>query len=294
MNANEEKADALITNVATPGDELNQPLHPIKVKTFAGKLKFQIESKIAPLAARDPNHPALENPKWLASMLDPWPEWVLRIATEVISVYFPRVKKRSIFKTLKFFHFIGFEMEAGVKIEDSQELQTKLQKHFDLFDFPSDAMAEVISCMAHVKKHAEVHKVRLEEAKAKSEMWSENEEKNLQQTKSGYDQIAKQILTFLNSEPPEDHTPTMETIVAADKATYDKHGRIRYTTATNVYKQILRSWPKVQNFNDERELCDFLDPVLGHGDADAKLDRVKKIVKRMGIKFRPRQGTRPK
>jgi len=268
-------------------NESGQPLRPTKAKTPAGNLKFEIESKIMPMLAHDPNHPDLKNPKWFVSMLDPWPEWALRLAAEILSVHFPRVKKRNILNMLKFFHCICFEMETDCDLENSP-----LAK-YDLSDFPEDALNEMISAVAHMQKHAEVQKVKLETAKTKSEIWSEEDEKNLQKMQKGYEQMGEALLKLLGEEAPEKQMPTMGNAISAYNATYDKEGRTRDTTATVVYKQILKSWPEVQNLADTQALCDFLDPVLGHGDAEAKLDRVKKIVKRMGIEFRPRQGTTP-
>ncbi|MGH7953275.1 MAG: hypothetical protein ACREFE_15345, partial [Limisphaerales bacterium] len=49
-------------------------------------------------------------------MYEPWPDWVLRVATEIISVNCPRVDKQMIFGCLNFFHAVCF----GLPIETSK------------------------------------------------------------------------------------------------------------------------------------------------------------------------------
>lgn len=269
-------------------DQSEQPLTLVKATTLAENLKFNISTKILPLAASLPNRDFAEDRfRRFVAMLDPWPEWALRIAGEVISVHFPRVKKRSILETLKIIHWVLFEAEMLGDIENSPQITSEFPK----IDFPPDARQDIFSFFAHLQKHAGTLITISEDAKTKSQAWNEQDEKSLDNLRRGYEEMAKTLLKLLGDEPPENHVPTMGTIIAADKATYDEHGRVRDTTATGVYKQILKSWPEIATFSGVNELCDFLDPVLGNGDAEAKLDRVKKIVKRMRIKFRARQGT---
>ena len=254
--------------------------------TGAGNLKFEIQTKVLPAMTSDPNTGyAEQNIRWLVSMLDPWPEWALRIAAEVIAVHLPRVQKRNIFEALKFFHWLFFEADIHSDFK---------KMNFPQFNLPHDLEGEMFRLLAHLQKHTETFTKEMEEFKAKSpEKWTEHEDKSMQGIRKSFDNVGKSILDLLGKEPPETQLSRMETIVAASKATYDEEGRIRDTTATAVYKQILKSWPEIATFSDVKQLCSFLDPVLGHVDADAKLDRVKKIVRRMGIVFRPVcQGTR--
>jgi hypothetical protein len=80
-----------------------------------------------------------------------------------------------------------------------------------------------------------------------------------------------------------------EAMTVARRKTLDPDGSLKETTLTNVYSKILEDWPKVEEMSGPTELCAFLEPVLvgSENDPDKKLDRVKKLCRRLKIQFRP-------
>jgi len=99
--------------------------------------------------------------------------------------------------------------------------------------------------------------------------------------------MGKLFVEFLAAIDANKHSQVMGTLLKAENGTFDDQGRLRDTSATEIYKRILESWPEVELFSGTAELCDFLAPVLGSGGHAARDERVKKIVTRMGIAFRP-------
>jgi len=263
-----------------------------KANTLAEILRFGLEKKLPALRRSlnkekiDPKKRDIFLRRWMR-LYAPWPEWVLRVATEVLVVHFPRVQRKTIFEGLKAIHWLFFE----AKIHDDSEPPQ--------FDFPPDLRNELVRLFGHMEKHMEELGKQIEELKKEllkvklPERSDEIEQKIKPKWQNDYKRMGDLFLDFLKRKPPEEHLPTMETLLIANKATFDEEGRARDTTATAIYRKILESWEEVELLSGPEQLCDFLDPVLGHGDAEAKLDRVKHIVRRMGIVFHPVcQGTR--
>jgi hypothetical protein len=253
--------------------------------TLAEILKFHYEAKL-PKIKRQLTRAKIDPKKrdaLLRSLIrpyQPWPEWVLRVATEVLVVYLPSVKKDNIFKSLKAIHWIVFE----AKINDDTE--------YPKFEFSPEIMSEILRVFGHVQRHITKTGEKIDELKQLYPNAAEIREEIEPDWQKNHKRAKDEFLAFLAKRKPDQVVPIMQTFVEANIATYDGEGRLRDTTATAIYKEILNSWEEIECFSGVHELCEFLGPILGHGDSEAKLDRVKKIVRRMEITFRPIcQGT---
>lgn len=221
----------------------------------------------------------------LLRYFEPWPDWVFNIGAEVFAVHFPSVSKQTFTAILKNIHWLIFE--AKIKGECSPPPP---------FNLPPDFENEFLRFMGHMSKHLDILEEQLlgiDTAEISPELRLKIDKLRAENPKKRK-KLAKLFLNYLAKRGNQ--IDTIGVVLDANRATLDSKGRIRETRATAIYKKILFSWPEVESLAGTKELCLFLEPLLDSNDALVNLERVKKIVQRMGIVFRPKlsidiQGT---
>ena len=143
------------------------------------------------------------------------------------------------------------------------------------FDSPQTQISEV-----KIAQLSPEHRLEIEQSKA--------------ERSKNHDAFAKALFQLLQKKayPFE----KMAVITDAKRNTLDSMGRPREKSSTLIYMEILKNWPEIESQTGPKELCHFLTPLLGNKSGIANQERVKKIVQRMGIVFRPKlsignQGT---
>jgi len=170
-------------------------------------------------------------------MYRPWPVWVLRIATEVFSVHLPTIKKQTIFESLRAIHWFLLECEIHNTTQKMPE-----------FNFPPDIKGDLFRVIGHIQKFAvsvdnlfsEVQKLDLP-----PERMAELNRLKLEADR-GADDFSNLLYGLLRKKPMKDQVAAIEIIGEASVSTYDEEGRIRETTATPIYQEILTSWIEVE------------------------------------------------
>ncbi len=267
MNEPDEKIDykALIRQSKTIGEMLNVGREERLRRTLA---KFNATPEQTEIIV----YPTIR-------FFKPWPEWVLRVATEVYSVNFPTINKKTLFECFKFIHWLILEAEI---LSDTLKMPD--------FKFPTDVKDELFRLIGHGQKHMVLLDSRIAEVDAsifspESQIELQSLKAEIKESKTDFSDIFFGLLKRL---PLETQVAAYELIAAASQSTLDKEGRRRETTATPIYEKLLESWMEVELLSGPAELCELLDPVLKGGDCVSKLDRVKKIVNRIGIEFAPK------
>ena len=213
---------------------------------------------------------------------EPWPDWVLRIAAEVDGVYAPTISKTLLYDCFRLIHTFFFELRLdGTSPRESVSI-------------PKIDASTLGAGMGHAFVVAQVvERQALELAQA----GVLSPEKLLEyQTRAKPPEALKKALTnYIDARSLSDFIEFSNALANARARTLDKRGQFRTTTATDVYAAILSDWPTVETMTGPTELCTFLSSRLvgSQNDPAFKLDRIKKICRRMGIKFKGRKGTSP-
>jgi hypothetical protein len=221
-------------------------------------------------------------------LFDPWPDWALRIAVEVISVHVPTIPKQLVSEVIRFFHDLN--LVARLDGSDRESVRLELPK------LDEQVLSAIIGhVIAHIFAQRDTARALLEELRiiSKGRLTDDRYNDYLRRL-DGVNEINGLFSKFLNKRPTTNLSKFMASSTRAQERTFDVNGHLRTTTATDIYDAILRNWPKVEMLAGPSQLCDLLAPVLkgSGGDPVDRLDRVKKICTRMGIRFKC-QGTRP-
>jgi hypothetical protein len=200
-------------------------------------------------------------------MLEPWPDWVLRIASELIAVRYPRVEKIVILELLEFVHALFF----GLRVKSPQSITA-----VGLRD-------NLIRLVGHLEAHTQR---KFAEAEAKGVDSSELDALKMQRT----EEFSKGWLMLMTALAKLNEAPfgIMEKAVDAKRATFDQNDNLRSTPATELYQAIFDNWQQVEKMSGQAELTEFLDPYLGKNRSqEQSYELVKKLCQRMEITFRP-------
>jgi hypothetical protein len=209
-------------------------------------------------------------------LAEPWPAWVLHIAAKLIHLHAPTIKLADIESGIAWLHWIALEMTPDRKGKPPPP------------EFPG-GRKEVMEICGRAIGHVEATEsalTRLLEAFPDLLLsYREGAKKDLNPMM----EFTKAQLAEANLE----EVAIFGTALAdARSKTVDKNGEIRGTSASEAYRQMLWNWPEIEQMSGPSELCAFLRPHLGSGSEEHHLDRVKKMCRRLGIKFLPRKGTR--
>jgi len=216
---------------------------------------------------------------------EPWPEWVWRIAAELCSVQFPTIPKSRIKEVFRFIHFFVFEMRL------------KGPRPQEPLRFPDVDATLLGSLLGHLVARMERERVEVERLVGSKDMSAEERAKYLARIAAASDlsKVNGPLADCLNTYPGF-LVPFSEALAKAKTNTFDKHGNTKETSLSAIYQAIFEEWPAVEMMSGPTQLCEYLGPLL-HGsgnDPEMRLDRVKKICRRMGIVFRgTRKGTKP-
>ncbi len=209
---------------------------------------------------------------------EPWPEWVLRIAAEVLHVYFPTIPKKTIKAGLQKLHFFLFGLRLNEK--GFAELETMLKVDAAVYG----------AMLGHFCAWMENSRRNLDRELAKGLISPDQhlEYAKLSSLEFLQAQVAEPIADFLKSNP-DNWLAGVTAFAKAKASTFDRSGSCKETTSTRVYYVILRNWPEIEELSGPTALAHFLRPVLegSENDPEKRLDRVKKVCRRMGITFKP-------
>jgi hypothetical protein len=219
----------------------------------------------------------------LLRIYEPWPEWVLRIAAEVLVVRFPRVRKKTVCGVLKVIHWFFFEAALHGAPTPKPQLA-----------FAAGIERDLWSMFGHLTAHDAAIGRRIEDLKSSTKnpnLLAQLEEFRASRADSSRQAWAA-FVRYLEAKP--EFPTALAATVDANRATFDGEGQLRETTLTPIYEKILENWAEVEAMSGPTELCRFLDPLLGNADQEKKFDRVKKLCRRVRVMFRPPcQGTSP-
>jgi len=225
---------------------------------------------------------------------EPWPDWVLKMIVEILRVYLPTIPKSTINDAVRFGHFFVFTADTDCFTE--QKLNCSIEEN--LIRIPEVGIHHFGAVFGHLMALAENHSSLLKAAYEKKEISLEDFKAygggvSLETLQI---QIQPHISSFINAVPAK-LLEIIEGVVNAKQNTFDKNGVLQETTLTKIYGQMVRKWPTIEELSGPTELCVFLNPGLTKDDLcyDNRLDRVKKICRRMGVKFKPfkERGTPP-
>jgi hypothetical protein len=250
----------------------NVPRIPAAILRDAGQKKWQ------QILNKYPKHRAeLElimrhDLRWL----EPWPDWVLNVATELCAVRYPRIQRETIFQCLKALHSLCF----GLPVE-----------------FPKMESDSVASFLGHFTAHAEKEFAEIKDEKLKKISRSRKISKVFRTqlksivygiSKDRENEIADAWGKILKAfaELNESATDVMEKVTDAKRATFDNQGELHTTSATKIYQAIFDDWQDVESMSGLKELTIFLDSHLGAVRSETqKYDLVKKLCGRIGLQF---------
>lgn len=206
----------------------------------------------------------------------PWPDWVLRIAVELFSVQFPSISKARIEETFQCVHSFVFEFPL------QQAIRPPIK-------FP-DIDARILgSLMGHTVARVEAGQRELSNILAKKDVSPEVRAEYLAKisSMSEMSEMSTPLADCVKAYPGF-LVQFSEALVNAKSKTFDKEGRLKETSLTPIYQAIFDDWPAIEEMSGPTELCEHLQPLLlgGENDPDKRLDRVKKICRRMGIVFK--------
>jgi len=210
----------------------------------------------------------------------PWPDWVLKVATEVIHVQIPRIPKQTIQDSLRFIHFIVLEMrrdgtnagEAPPFPKLDPEFAGALGGHLDALSGKFQKEADEI--LETACKEQLMPPERLEEYQR---LLSREKFKN---------DFAAMIVEYFQDKPGA-VLEFQDAYAKARQSTFDESGSLKETTLTEIYRRILDDWIVIETLSGPTALCEYLSPLLPPGDPESKLDRIKKVCRRMKIAFKP-------
>jgi hypothetical protein len=245
-------------------------------KTIGEFLRRDYQRRLEPLLMSVPNGDKVL--RHILRIYEPWPDWVLRIAVEVWSVHFPTIKKEVIYDSVRFAHAFFFEMQLGGSTPAEPPKFTKIDSRV------LGAMIGHASVMPHTLRSTADEALRV--GALSQEKYAEYAE---QFSSESFQAKMQPHLTNYFKARPNKWLGVCEAISEAKRKTLDEHGELKETTLTKVYAAILRDWEEIEELSGPTELCTFLKLVLdgSENDPEKKLDRVKKICRRMGIQFRP-------
>ena len=244
-------------------------------KTFADFFKQHYQRNLEPFLKSVPKGEKVFSR--FMCYLDPRPDWVLRVAVEVVSVHFPTIKKEVIYDCFRFAHWFFFEMRfdgSGPRPPEFPEIDPRV----------------LGAMIGHMVVMPETLRSTAAEALKAGNLSPEKYAEYVEEFSSERFQIELQphLNRYFKARPKE-IIEVCEAIADAKKKTLDEQGRLKETTLTKVYSAILDDWPEIEELSGPTELCAFLKPVFigNENDPEKRLDRVKKICRRMGIQFKP-------
>lgn len=241
-------------------------------------LKTLYQEKLDVSLAKLPAEQADEITRGFYRSFEPWPEWVLRIASEVHHVSFPKIPTDTIFDVLQCFNFYL----TKAKLDGSN--QAEFPK------MPTISAGDCGAMFGHMAALISDYRKQVDEARKEGLL----SRKSHAYYSKGFSietfqqEMSPAVCEFFRIRP----AAIVEFNLAFAKAmneTFDEMGLLRETTLTDIYRKILSEWPEVEGLSGPTALCEYLDPLLtGSGnDPEQKLDRVKKLCRRMGIVFVP-------
>ena len=216
--------------------------------------------------------------------LEPWPDWVVRLAADLWSVQAPTIPKAKILETLRFIHFLVFEFRFYCPASRAS---------FRWPDIDAKIMGAVIGhSVARMEKDKREFSEFLEKSRLSKEKHAEFTAHLSEFSIDGYMAELAPHLAECAKEYPAHVIPFMEGLAIAKANTFDKGGQLKAMPLRPVYQAIFSNWPKIERMSGPAELCRFLDPYLNEKAPDKKLERVKQIRRRLGIVFkRKARGT---
>jgi len=249
-------------------------------KTIGECFRVHYERNVSKLWAKLPDGD--RTVRLVMRYFQPWPAWVLRCMVEVWSVFIPTMKKELIWDCLVFVRWLLFEM----RFDEDPRVEPP--------PFPRIDAQAVGTLAGHVIAMHEYLRVKLERALATGAIstqehatFTADHAKELS-AEGLLRQLEPHVSRYFKARPVA-WLQFSEAMVSSRRKTLDDQGNLKETTATAVYSMILRHWPEVEEMSGPTELCAFLDPVLvgSDNDQDKKLDRVKKLCRRLEVRFRP-------
>lgn len=213
----------------------------------------------------------------------PWPDWVLRVAAEVWAVRFPRIPKQAIYDCFTFVHHIFFCPIRG-----------EVTAHPE-WTFFSDLPGLVHAMLGHMQAWRSRSRQLVAELEAGPQ--SPSQQATLNETKKKLEKLdaefEKAVWNYIEAKRTrgDEVFAMMEDVGKAKRATFDKRGEPRVTTATPIYEKILAEWIKVESLGGMKELVALLDPVLGRRTWEQKYQLVKKLCQRVHLQFPSSQLT---
>jgi len=208
----------------------------------------------------------------------PWPDWVLRMIVEILRVHGPTIPKPIINNTVRFGHNFLFVM----KFDGSTPKELLIMPEVD--------GCQLGALIGHMVAIIENDWPRIKEAYQKKLISTEDYKKFVDEF--SVEKIQTEIQPHISNY--FDMCPTKligfsESLAKAKQNTFDKHGSLKDTTLTKTYGNIVENWPEIEELSGPTELCAFLNPGMKKTAYlyESQLDRVKKICRRMDVKFKP-------
>lgn len=256
------------------GSEIVQPFKHSKTLGEFLKKTYQPRMEFA-LASLQPGHRECII-RDVLRYCEPWPEWVLRVAAEICQVDLPTVPKETIKANLRWIHALFFEVRL-----DGSSLPESIP--------PPKLDPEVMGAlMGHLVAHLERWNAELGKASAKELLSSDAfaESSRLFSLEVMQQELVPHLSKYLEIRSTG-FLAFNDALKEARMNTVGKSGERKETTLTRVYRALFEDWPRVERLSGPTALCDFLSPVLkgNESDPEKRLDRVKKVCRRMGVQF---------
>lgn len=219
----------------------------------------------------------------------PWPPWVIHIAVELLSVYFPKIRRQLFRSVFELVHWLFFEASVDEIMDERRPVPPEAKAWLD--QIFSDPETDVANFFGHLEPIFQMLAASFDNRikQINTEKWDAASLCRLEDLRKEMRQLAEQkgeaLLDYLAAKPAEKRFSIMETAVRAKAGTYSKQGHLRDTPATHLYEIILENWLKVEEMSGPTELCEYLDPVLGAGTPEQKYNRVTHLMRRVGMKL---------
>jgi hypothetical protein len=275
-----EKSGELVPSPSKGAQEIKSWFkEPIPIAEVFRRLKKEMLVEL--IAKHSAQYPELLDESFSRHLLrfyEPWPDWTLRIAAEVLHVNYPTLPKKEIEQFFRFLHFWVFEFRLDCSIP--RESWVRFPK-FEDASWWGSAMGHIIAQVENVRHKAKqfvaTHPMTPEKRAEFEKLTS-------------FDEVQRQTAPLFSDyfkQRPEKSLELLTAMTNAKGKTFDESGLPKETTLTRIYKEIFAGWPVIEELSGVTALTEYLKPHLGNGDIERQQDRVKKIVKRMGITFKP-------
>jgi len=232
-----------------------------------------------------PDYPLFQNERFCKRVVrycKPWPEWVLRIAAEVLAVRFPTVKKQTLFDCLRWLLFLAVEARIDQSNFESVPPAPKVDDRF------MGAVAGHL--LAHFIRHEPILRAAASQTPAQDKP-GEPAKPDQKQSVPTLDELQQQFVPTIAgyfNDFPIGFLDFNSALAEAKANTFDKAGNVKDKHRTPIYRKILSDWVEIEGLSGPKELTDYLGPkLLNDPEFERRYDRVKHICSDFKITFQP-------